>query len=140
MAWEIVGHLPEIVAENPKLVVVEFGTNEANVNKPISYAISGLEYILDTLDAHHIAAVLVGTHVDAQHLAVNLRGTDYGTYDGNWDAALQALAARHHAGLVTDVLHGLAVQADGYHPLAAGYAVMAARIAPEVRAVEFGNP
>jgi peptidoglycan/LPS O-acetylase OafA/YrhL/lysophospholipase L1-like esterase len=139
MAWEVVPRLAEVLAVNPKLVVVEFGTNEANVGKPISYAISGLETILSTLDAHHVAVVLVGTHVDHDHLARNLVGTAYATYGAQWDRALEALAARHHAGLVVDVLGGLAVQRDGYHPLAAGYAVMGNRVAEAVRARELSR-
>jgi lysophospholipase L1-like esterase len=54
-----------------------------------------------------------------------------------WDAALRALAAQYHAGLVLDVERGFtaADMTDWIHPNAAGYEVIADRIEPAVRAI-----
>jgi acyl-CoA thioesterase-1 len=135
MAFQAQAFLPDVLAVNPKLVIIEFGTNEANTGRPISVAIAGLEGLLNVFDAHHIASVLVGTRVDSTHLG-NLVPPGWATYAGDWDDALRALAQRHHVGVVTNVLDGLTTQPDRYHPLAAGYATVAQRVMEAVRSVE----
>jgi peptidoglycan/LPS O-acetylase OafA/YrhL/lysophospholipase L1-like esterase len=128
--------LPQALADNPRLMVVQFGTNDACLGVPMATALANLDTILGTLDARHIESVIVGTHFDSTRHGHSPICARWVPYSQNWDAGLTALAQRHHSGLVLDVLEGTAAQPDGYHPDAAGYATMAERVAVAVRAVE----
>jgi lysophospholipase L1-like esterase len=133
---EAVALLPQALALNPRLMVIEFGTNDSCTGVPVQTALAHLETILTLLDARRISAVLVGTHYDATHHNTSPLCSHYVPYAQGWDNGLVALALRHQAGFVLDVLHGLATQVDHYHPLADGYLAMAERVAPAVMAVE----
>ena len=128
--------LPQALALDPRLMVVQFGTNDACLGMPVAVALQHMETILRALDARHIAAVIVGTHYDSTRHNSSPICAHYLPYDQSWDQGLANLALRHGAGLVLDVLNGLPAQADGYHPVATGYAVMAQRVATVVRIVE----
>jgi peptidoglycan/LPS O-acetylase OafA/YrhL/lysophospholipase L1-like esterase len=128
--------LPQALAFNPRLVVVQFGTNDACLGVPMPTALANLDTILSTLDGRHIEAVIVGTHFDSTRHGHSPICARWVPYSQSWDAGLTVLAQRHHSGLVLDVLQGTAAQPDGYHPDAAGYATMAERVSVAVRAVE----
>jgi acyl-CoA thioesterase-1 len=127
--------LPGIIALGPRLVIVAFGSVDACLGVPAAMAAANLETILTSLDAHHIPAVIVGTHLGPERIPLPAC-VNYTPYERNWDSALTALAARHGSGLVLDILHGLGAQRDGYHPDVPGYAAMAERMLPTVRAIE----
>jgi acyl-CoA thioesterase-1 len=131
-----VAALPEILALQPRLVVVEFGSVDACLGVPMAVARDNLDTLLTGLDAHHVPAVIVGTHLGPERIARPPACLAWTPYLQDWDAALEALARRHGSGLVLDVLHGLGAQPDGFHPDVAGYAAMAERIVGTVEAVE----
>lgn len=114
----------DVLRHDPRLVIVEFGVNEAFRGDPVSAAAQGLERILTTLDAEGIPVVLVGVH--------------FGPYQAdNFDPALADLARRFHAELVVGALDGVLedpeLRSDPYHPNARGYKVMFDRILPAVQ-------
>jgi lysophospholipase L1-like esterase len=130
--------LPALLALHPRLVIVGFGTNEANHAWPVSRAARDLDELVSRIAAVHVPVVLVGTHVDCTVEACipPPPGTPAQIYTTGWDAALSALAARYDAGLVLDVEHGFTAAdlTDWIHCDALGYRLMADRIEPAVLA------
>jgi lysophospholipase L1-like esterase len=125
--------LPALLALHPRLMVVGFGTNEALQGVTIEQASADLDQLLKRIAAAGVPLVIVGTHVDC--VVAACPGSQQ-VYTGAWDAALSALAARYHAGLVLDVEHGLTAAAemtDVVHPDAAGYVIVAQRVGAVVR-------
>jgi lysophospholipase L1-like esterase len=132
--------LPALLALHPRLMVVEFGTNEANRGWPLAQTVADLRQLLGRIAAAHVPIVLVGTHVDCTvqpcRWAQTPADAPRQVYTTAWDAALTALAAEYHAGLVLDIEHGFtaADMTDWIHCDALGYQRMAARIEIAVRA------
>jgi lysophospholipase L1-like esterase len=112
-------------------MVVGFGTNEASRGWPLARTVADFRQLLDRIAAAHVPIVLVGTHVDCTPCL-----PPPPPYAAAWDAALSALAAEYHAGLVLDVEHGFtaADMSDWIHCDALGYQRMADRIEVAVRA------
>lgn len=119
----------DVLARKPRLVIVEFGVNEAFRGYPVTSAIDGLERITARLGSESIPIVLVGVH--------------YAAFQENFDAALRRLAEKYDCGLVLDVLKGVLdhpdLKSDVYHPNARGYAMMEERIRPVVAAALEGR-
>jgi len=130
--------LPALLALHPRLVVVEFGSNEAIHGWPIAQTVGDFEQLLSRIAGAHVPLVLVGTHVDCTRdpCVPPPDGSTAQVYTTAWDAALTALADEYHAGLVLDVEHGFteADMTDWIHCSARGYQRMAGRIEAAVRA------
>jgi acyl-CoA thioesterase I len=113
----------QVLAADPRLVVVQFGGNEEAHGDALDMTRGGLERILQALDARGIPTVLVGTR--------------QGTYQENLDEVLGELARRHRSELVLDALKGILddprLRSDADHPNARGYRRFAERILPAVR-------
>jgi lysophospholipase L1-like esterase len=122
--------LPALLALHPRLMVVGFGTNEASRGWTIARTVADFRQLLDGIAAAHVPIVLVGTHVDCTQCL-----PPPPPYASDWDAALTALAAEYHAGLVLDVEQGFtaADMIDWIHCTAQGYQLMADRIEAMVR-------
>jgi lysophospholipase L1-like esterase len=135
--------LPALLAMNPRLLIVSFGSNEAIRGWPVEQAAADLERVLSRVTAAGVPVVLVGTHVDCAYLPCGDPAPGYGRqrYLSNWDEILTRLAARYQAGLVLDVEHGFGKNelTDWIHPSARGYSLMAKRIEPTVRAMLHGE-
>jgi acyl-CoA thioesterase-1 len=131
--------LPALLALHPRLMIVSFGSNEAQRGWPVSQTGADLERILRRVSSAGVPIVLVGTHVDC--MVDPCQGPEPGytrqRYLANWDTVLSRLAATYHAGLVLDVEHGFgrADLTDWIHPTARGYALMAQRIEVAVSTV-----
>lgn len=113
----------DVLDHRPRLVVVEFGVNEAFRGYPVQRCIDALDQILLRLGAAKIPVVLVGVHFDG--------------FQENFDVELRRLADKHDTGLVLDALRGVLdderyTDDGGYHPNGAGYAIFEGRIRPEV--------
>jgi acyl-CoA thioesterase-1 len=124
--------LPALLALHPRLVILGLGMAEAVYGWPVSEAAKDMDALLAAIGP--IPTVIVGSHVECAGLSFCKNQAS--RYAGDWDAELRALAARHHSGLIVDAQAGLAGSGgmtDALHPNAAGYRVMAARIAPVVR-------
>ena len=120
----------DTLAHRPRLVVVEFGTNEAFRDYPLQRCTSALDAMLTELRFAGVPVVLVGVR--------------FGGYQGNLDAELTRLAHKHGTGLVLDSLRGVLDDPEltsdgGFHPNAEGYAIMESRIRPEVQRVLAGS-
>jgi lysophospholipase L1-like esterase len=133
--------LPALLALHPRLMVVGFGTNEAaNYGWTIAQTVGHLRRLLDRIAAAGVPIVLFGTHVDCTLQpcggSEKPAGAPPQVYTTAWDAALTALAAQYHAGLVLDIEGGFtaADMTDWIHPDASGYRLIADRIEAAVRA------
>lgn len=131
----------DVIRNNPDVVIVEFGVNEAYRGYPVERALEGIDQI----------AARVASDTDARLVIV---GVHFWAYQEDFDKGIRAIADRYHAGLVTDVLDGIVssrrdtddgdpkLRHDPFHPNAAGYAIIADRIRPALEAAieARGNP
>jgi lysophospholipase L1-like esterase len=122
--------LPALLALHPRLMVVGFGSNEAMNGLTVEQAGADLDALLARVAAAGVPLVIMGTHVDCATCSAEKEA-----FGANWDAVLEGLAARYHAGLVLDVEQGMttAEMTDFIHPDAAGYVIVAQRVAAAVR-------
>lgn len=129
--------LSALLALHPRLIVVGFGTNEANRGLSIAQTVADFQRLLGLIAAAHVPIVLVGTHVDCTVEACVPAPPGFApqVYTAAWDVALRGLAAQFHAGLVLDVEHGFTAAdlTDWIHCTAQGYQLMADRIEVAVR-------
>lgn len=115
--------LDDVLAHEPRLVIVEFGVNEAFRGYPVQRALDGIESLVEPIREQGIEVVIVGVHFD--------------DYQENFDRGLENLSEEYDTGLVLDVLNGVLedpdTRSDRHHPNGKGYAIMADRVLPAVR-------
>lgn len=115
----------DVLRHEPRLVIVEFGVNEAFRGYPVQRALDGQRMILETLAANDIPAIIVGV--------------EFWDYQDDFSDGLRDLGREFGAPVITDVLAGVLededTRSDRYHPNAAGYAIMESRIQGTVRGV-----
>ena len=122
----------DVVRNQPDLVIIEFGVNEAYRGQSVASSLRDLEtMIVRTQQETDARIVLVGVH--------------FRHFREDFDAGLRELAQRYGTGVVVDVLDGIvssraetddgdpALRHDPFHPNARGYAIMAERILPAAR-------
>jgi acyl-CoA thioesterase I len=113
----------DVLALNPRIVVVLLGGNDYLRRVPITQTFSNLDSIVNQVRERGAAVVLVG-------VAVGLMSDPY-------REEYEALAERRSAGLVPDILDGIighaSLMSDSIHPNARGYAMMADRLEPILR-------
>jgi len=119
------------LAENPKVVIVELGANDALRGLDPAQARSNLSAILAKLTAQHRGVILAGM------LAPPNLGSDYGAA---FNAIYPDLARQYGVVLYPFFLDGVAAnpalnQPDGLHPTAAGVAIIVKRLLPSLRQV-----
>jgi acyl-CoA thioesterase I len=119
------------LAENPKVVVVELGANDALRGLDPAQARSNLSAILAKLTAQHRGVLLAGM------LAPPNLGSDYGAA---FNAIYPDLARQYGVVLYPFFLDGVAAnpalnQPDGLHPTAEGVAIIVKRLLPSLRQV-----
>ncbi|HEX7200063.1 MAG TPA: arylesterase [Dongiaceae bacterium] len=119
------------LAENPKVVIVELGANDALRGLDPAQARSNLSAILAKLTAQHRGVLLAGM------LAPPNLGSDYGAA---FNAIYPDLARQYGVVLYPFFLDGVAAnpalnQPDGLHPTAAGVAIIVKRLLPSLRQV-----
>lgn len=119
------------LAEEPDLVIVELGANDALRGLNPQQTSSHLDSILERLERKGIAALLAGM------LAPRNLGADYYT---SFDALYPALARKHQVPFYPFFLAGVAGvaelnQADGIHPNAKGVEVIVRGILPLVESL-----
>lgn len=128
--------LPALLALHPRLVIVGFGSNEAQQGWPIRETAHDLDLLLGRIAAAGVPLVLFGTHVDCVEMPCSRPAPGYPRqrYTEEWDAALTWLAAKHGAQVVLDVESGFTPEdlTDWIHPSAAGYALIEQRLRPAV--------
>jgi len=119
------------LAENPQVVIVELGANDALRGLDPAQAKSNLSAILAKLTAQHRGVLLAGM------LAPPNLGSDYGAA---FNAIYPDLARQYGVVLYPFFLDGVAAnpalnQPDGLHPTAEGVAIIVKRLLPSLRQV-----
>ena len=113
----------DVLAHHPRLVVVEFGGNDFLRRVPLEETLRSLDSIVGGL-------IRKGTMVVILEVNVGLGGTSY--RDG-----YQAVADRHGAVLIPDVLRGIlttsTLKVDTIHPNAKGHRLIAERVVATLR-------
>jgi acyl-CoA thioesterase I len=117
------------LADNPDVVIVELGANDALRGLNPASVRASLDQILSLLGQRGRAVLLAGM------LAPPNLGPDYGA---SFDAIYPDLASKHGVTLYPFFLDGVAGdprlnQEDGIHPNAAGVAIIVERIMPALR-------
>jgi acyl-CoA thioesterase I len=120
-----------LLAQDPQVVIVELGANDALRGLDPGEAKANLDAILSKLALQHRAVLLAGM------LAPPNLGPEYGKA---FNAIYPDLARRHAITLYPFFLDGVAAkpalnQPDGLHPTAAGVAIIVKRILPALRQV-----
>ena len=120
-----------LLADDPQLVIVELGANDALRGLDPGQAKANLGAILAKLTGQHRAVLLAGM------LAPPNLGADYGTA---FNAIYPDLAKQYGVVLYPFFLDGVAAdpalnQADGLHPTAEGVAIIVKRLMPSLRQV-----
>ena len=113
----------DVLTHRPRLAVVEFGGNDLLRRVPAEETLRDLEAIVSTL-------------VDAEVMVVILE-VNAGWGDDPYRAGFQAVAGRHGAVLVPDILRGILTDAglkvDAIHPNAKGHRLIAERLLAVLR-------
>jgi lysophospholipase L1-like esterase len=113
----------DVLPHSPRLVVVEFGGNDFLRRVPVEETLRHLGAIVATL-------VREGAMVVILEVTVGLGGDPY-------LAGYQAVADRHGAMLIPDVMRGILasadLRADTIHPNAKGHRLLAERVATALR-------
>lgn len=114
------------LGEGTRIVILEFGANDGLRGLDPAATEANLDAMLTALEERKIAVLLSGMRAPR-----NL-GAEYAAA---FDAIYPRLAAKHGVALDPFFLAGVALdpdlnQADGFHPNAAGVAVIARRLAP----------
>jgi len=116
--------LPQVLAEKPRIVVLEFGANDGLRGQPASIAEGNLAQMAEALEKTGARVVLAGITLPP----------NYGPeYIQKFDAMYPSLAKRFKMPLIPFLLAGAAgnrnlMQADGLHPNTEGTRVVAENV------------
>lgn len=110
-----------ILKSRPSMVILELGANDGLRGQPLSLMASNLSEIIDRLREAGIEVVLAGMQIPPNY------GLDYTT---GFASLFEQLARDHSVTLIPFFLEGVAArkelnQADGIHPTAEGYQIVA---------------
>lgn len=117
------------LSDNPRIVIVELGANDALRGLPPEQTYDNLDSIIDQLIKKQILVILAGMR-SPRNMGKN--------YSDAFDLIYPRLAEKHHIPLYPFFLDGVALnpdlnQPDGIHPNAAGVSVVVDRMLPYVR-------
>lgn len=110
-----------VLNSTPSIVVLELGVNDGLRGLKLEETRSNLEQMIHQLQARQVTVVLAGMKLPPNY------GADY---TAQFEAIYRELAGRHHVPLIPFFLEGVAAkpvlnQADGIHPTAEGYEIVA---------------
>lgn len=110
----------DVLAHDPKLVIIGLGGNDFLQRMPLSQAESNLRSIIRAIQARGAMVILLGFR--------------FPSFQENYEAMYERVAEEEAALLVPDLLDGIlsdpSLKSDDIHPNGRGYALMAERIAP----------
>lgn len=111
-------HIEEITAQNPYMVLIEFGANDFMQSVPFEQTITAMEQMVDAVQAAGAVAVIVDTG-----------GT---SLMGRYSKAYKKIAREKGAVFVPGILDGIfgkrGLMLDQIHPNATGYKIVAEKI------------
>lgn len=114
--------IDEVIQANPRVVVILLGGNDALQRVPIETTFANLSLIIERIQAHGAAIILVGV--------------PGGLYGNRYEREYAQLAKKYRTFYVSNILSGLLGQAaymsDYIHPNDAGYIQATSRILPEI--------
>ena len=117
---DALARVDDILALNPKVVLVLFGGNDALQQVPASETFANLGVLIETIHESGAMVVLLG-----------VRG---GLLRDEYGSQFEDLARTYNTAFVPDVLTGVfgrpALMSDPIHPNDAGYLIIANRVAP----------
>ena len=110
-----------VLKSRPSIVIVELGANDGLRGQPLASMYSNLDTIISRLQNANTVVVLAGMKIPPNY------GLNYIT---GFSSMFQELAQKHKITLIPFLLEGVAAQpnlnqADGIHPTAAGYKIVA---------------
>jgi len=110
-----------VLKSKPSIVIVELGANDALRGQPLGTMYSNLNEIILGFREAHTVVVLAGMKIPPNY------GQEYTT---GFESMFEQLAQEHDVTLIPFLLEGVAArpglnQADGIHPTAAGYEIVA---------------
>ena len=110
-----------VLKSRPSIVIVELGANDGLRGQPLASMYSNLDTIISRLQNANTLVVLAGMKIPPNY------GLDYTT---RFSSMFKELAQKHQIALIPFLLEGVAAQpglnqADGLHPTAAGYEIVA---------------
>ncbi len=110
-----------VLKSRPSIVILELGVNDAMRGQPLEGMYSNLGEIITRLKDAEAAVVLAGMKIPPNY------GLDY---TKGFSSIFEQLAREHNVTLIPFLLEGVAAkpelnQADGMHPTAAGYHIVA---------------
>lgn len=126
MSGETAAHapsrLPEVLAQNPHMVLIEFGANDFMQNRRMEDALAAVAEIVDAVQQAGAVAVIVDTGAPGM---------------GHYSRAYQKLAEEKGAVFVPGILEGIfnkrQYKSDMVHPNAAGYEIVAERVYERIK-------
>ena len=117
MAVNAPARLPQVLAENPDMVLIEFGANDRIRNLGHEGAARAVAQMVDAVQAAGAVAVIVDTG---------------GPQMGAYTAAYKKIAKEKQAVFVPGIMRGIfnkrELKSDMIHPNAAGYQIVAERV------------
>jgi acyl-CoA thioesterase-1 len=128
---DAVGRLNEVVAEKPRIVIVEFGGNDGLRGLPIETTRANLEEIVSTVEKSGAKVVLAGMTLPP----------NYGPeYIRSFEQIYRDLDAHHKVVRIPFLLEGVAtkpelMQRDKLHPTGQGNAIVAETVLHYIRAL-----
>lgn len=126
MSGETAAHapsrLPEVLAQNPHMVLIEFGANDFMQNRRMEDALAAVAEIVDVVQQAGAVAVIVDTGAPGM---------------GHYSRAYKKLAEEKGAIFVPGILEGIfnkrQYKSDMVHPNAAGYEIVAERVYERIK-------
>jgi acyl-CoA thioesterase-1 len=117
---DALSRLPTVIAQKPRIVILEFGGNDGLRGLPITAAHANLDQMMARIQVAHIRILLAGLTLPPNY------GQDY---IRPFQTMYHDLAVKYHSPLIPFLLEGIfehgLFQQDGIHPNAQGYAVVA---------------
>ncbi|MBR2864799.1 MAG: hypothetical protein IKC13_00795 [Elusimicrobiaceae bacterium] len=115
--------LDEVLAENPYMVLIEYGGNDFMHAVPLNDTLTAIEKMVDGVQAAGAVAVIVDT------------GGYYGM--NKYTKAYKKMAKEKGAVFVPGILNGImgerGLMSDQIHPNAKGYAIVAEKVYKEIK-------
>lgn len=114
--------LPEVLAQQPYMVLIEFGANDFMQQRSTQAAVSAVERIVDEVQKAGAIAVIIDTG---------------GPGMGDYTKAYQKIAKEKQAVFVPGILRGIFtkrnLKSDSVHPNKEGYKIVADKIYKEIK-------